>query len=52
LISDRHNASESATAVAAIPDIMRLKALSIVFSIPRICASGSLDQAQSAGILA
>jgi hypothetical protein len=31
---------------------MRLKALSIVFSIPRLCAHGSHDQAQSAGKLA
>jgi hypothetical protein len=45
-------ASESATAVAATPDITILTSLSTAFSIQRLCALGSRDQAQSAGMLA
>src|SRR5271154_5101861 len=43
--------SESATAVAATAAITILTTLSTAFSIQRLCAHGSRDQAQSAGML-
>jgi hypothetical protein len=45
-------ASENAAAVAVLIAITKLTARLIVCSNPEICAPGSHDQAQSAGILA
>jgi hypothetical protein len=44
-------ANESAVTAAKTTDITKDKTLPTVVSIPRICAHGSHDQAQSAGML-